>query len=127
MPVLYQKMISRSDLKANPTVLYLFGDNDVRRGFGGQAKEIRGEENAVGVRTKARPCMGDDCYWSDQTLVENMAKIDQDLAPVREHLRRNGIVVVPVDGIGTGYSQMEQRCPMTFAYLQEALAGLNKS
>lgn len=53
MIVLHQKFIFREDLQANPDVYYLFGDNVERRGLGGQAKEMRGEPNAIGVATKA--------------------------------------------------------------------------
>ena len=53
--IIYQKFIYRSDLKANPSVLYLFGDNLQRVGLGGQAKEMRGEPNAVGIATKKAP------------------------------------------------------------------------
>ena len=44
MPVVRQKRIVRAELQANPHVLYLFGDNDQRDGYGGQAAEMRDEE-----------------------------------------------------------------------------------
>lgn len=43
------KYIKRQDLKSNPNTQYLFGDNLKRSGFGGQAKEMRGEPNAIGI------------------------------------------------------------------------------
>jgi hypothetical protein len=48
-------MIYRRDLRANPESLYLFGDNTKRVGIGGQAREMRGEPNAVGIATKNAP------------------------------------------------------------------------
>ena len=35
------KVITRDKIKENPDVLYLFGDNLLRKGLGGQAKEMR--------------------------------------------------------------------------------------
>ncbi len=124
MPVIYQKMIYRDDLKRNPSVLYLFGDNDKRAGLGGQAKEMRSEPNAVGVRTKHAPGVTNDDYWSDRNFDANCAKIEEDLARVRAQLRRGGVVVAPSDGIGTNRADMEKRCPRTFHVLQQSLAAL---
>lgn len=54
MPVVKQDQIMRRDLLDNQDKLYVFGDNMVRRGFGGQAREMRGEPNAVGIRCSKR-------------------------------------------------------------------------
>ena len=35
-----EKIIKRDKLKSNPDILYLFGDNLLRKGLGGQAKEM---------------------------------------------------------------------------------------
>ena len=53
--ITFQERITRADLRANPDTLYVFGDNMRRRGMGGQAAEMRGEPNAVGIPTKWRP------------------------------------------------------------------------
>jgi hypothetical protein len=124
MPVIYQKKIFREDLKRNPSVLFLFGDNSARKGFGGQAAEMRGEPNAVGVRTKNAPGRADADYWSDKTFDANCQKIEEDLSRVKSHLRRGGIVVIPLDGIGTNRAEMEKRCPRTFYMLQQSLGSL---
>ncbi len=116
-----QKRINRADLKANQDTLYIFGDNDIRRGLGGQAKEMRGEPNAVGVRTKATPSMDANAFWSDATYEDNIKKIDADLKRAFEH---DGPVVVPEDGIGTGLSQLEKTAPRTYAYLQNRMLEL---
>lgn len=52
MIILRQTRIYRADLAMNPKVLYVFGDNLERKGFGGQAYEMRGEPNAFGIATK---------------------------------------------------------------------------
>lgn len=124
MPILYQKMIHRDDLRKNPHVLYLFGDNDLRVGLGGQAAEMRNEPNAIGVWTKRAPGRDLASYWSDKEFDANCAKIEQDLVRAKSHLRRNGILVIPLDGIGTGFAQMERRCPLTFYVLQQSVTSL---
>ena len=119
-----QKMIYRADLQANPGTFYLFGDNEERRGMGGQAIEMRGEPNAIGVRTKRRPRLKNDDFWTDETLEANCRMIDEDLAPVRQQLAAGGAIVIPEDGIGTGLAQLLERAPLTYAYLQDALNSL---
>jgi hypothetical protein len=125
MAILYQKLIHREDLKKNTSVLYLFGDNEKRQGLGGQAAEMRGEPNAVGIRTKRAPGRDNESYWSDRDFDRNCARIEEDLGRVKSHLRRGGIIIIPTDGIGTGYAQMERRCPRTFNVLQQSLFSLD--
>ncbi len=112
------------DLQSNPGVMYLFGDNDERKGLGGQAKEMRGEPNAVGVRTKHKPSFVQLSFWTDEEWDENVTKIISDLLPVINHLKDGGVIVIPYDGIGSGLSKMEQHCPRTYEYLLKALEAL---
>ena len=119
-----QKMIFRQDLQQNPDTLYLFGDNEERRGLGGQAIQMRGEPNAVGVRTKRRPRLEEGDFWTDETYAANCQMITEDLVPVKQHLATGGNVVVPEDGLGTGLAQLQERAPQTYAFLQAALNDL---
>ncbi len=123
--IIYQKMIYREDCKRNPLVLYLFGDNERRSGMGGQAAEMRGESNAIGIRTKRAPGREDQDYWSDKQFDRNCVMIEEDLSRVKAHLRRGGTVVIPLDGIGTNRSEMEKRCPKTFHVLRQTLTSLD--
>jgi hypothetical protein len=83
--IIYQKYIKREDLRANPTVLYVFGDNEARTGLGGQAKEMRGEPNAVGIATKASPWV----FWDETDLSTKIEVIDRDRCPnIFFHLKR---------------------------------------
>jgi hypothetical protein len=126
MPILYQKIISRDDLIKNRNVLYLFGDNDARLGFGGQAKAMRNEPNGIGIRTKTYPDWEEQSFWSDDTIEENYHKIIEDLQPVYKHLSTGGIVVVPTDGIGTDKAKMSDYCPKTFSILCYLLDNLEE-
>jgi len=122
-----QKFIFRSDLRANPDVLYLFGDNLLRVGLGGQAKEMRGEPNAVGVATKRSPGMSTGDFFSDADYWAIRKQIDTDLAPAFEHLVDGGVVVIPEDGLGTGLSQLPERAPKVNRYLTDRLHALRKA
>lgn len=124
MPVIYFKKIYREDLINNPDVLFLFGDNDLRKGYGGQATEMRGEENAIGIRTKWEPSTAKKAYFSDDDYETIVDMIDDDLEPVIEALENDQIVVVPVDGIGTGLALLEEKAPMVYEYLQEKMESL---
>ena len=121
MPLHFQKWITRDDLRANPAALYVFGDNEERCGLGGQAKEMRGEPNAVGVATLKAPGR----YWRADDTDRQCAVIDADMAPIFAALRQGRTVVLPIDGVGTGLADLERRAPLTFAHLQTRWALLS--
>lgn len=124
MPAIRQKRIFRDDLLNNPKVLYLFGDNEKRAGLGGQAKEMRGEANALGVRTKAAPSMEESAFWSDSRADLYESMIDEDLWRAFDHVQRGGILVIPADGLGTGFSQLPERAPIVNRYLKNQIERL---
>lgn len=126
MPVIFQERIERADLKANPQNLYVFGDNESRRGMGGQAAQCRGEPNAVGVATKRTPAMADSDMWSDLDFARCAGIIDKDMAPLFEHVRKGGTVVFPKAGIGTGLSQLPQRAPALMEHIRTRVRELVK-
>ena len=125
MPVIFQKHIDREDLRRNPSVLYVFGDNMAKKGYGGQARAMRGERNAVGVATKYSPY---DPFTSDPVdIVLQNQRIDDDMKPLFEHVKAGGIVIWPADGIGTGLADLANRAPETMDYLKEKLSALLKT
>ena len=113
--------ISRQDVQSNPDKLFLFGDNDKREGFGGQAKAMRGEPNVVGIRTKAAPSMDEGSFWSDDTYAENIRKIDEDFKAAFEF---EGTVVIPKAGLGTGLSKLDDLAPKTLAHIEMRITEL---
>ena len=119
MPLFYQKMIYRSHLRANPGVLFVFGDNHRRTGMKGQAAQMRGEPNAVGVRTKWAPTMAPDAFFNDRQISETDQMFTDDLLPVWEALQNHKIVIWPADGIGTGLSDLPNRAPLTWKLLEQ--------
>lgn len=127
MPVVFQERIERTDLQANPGNLYVFGDNEARRGLGGQAKACRGEPNAIGVATKKAPSMAESAMWSDADFDRCAAIIDADMEPLFKHARSGGVVVFPAAGIGTGLSQLPQRAPRLMDHIRQRVRELQSS
>jgi hypothetical protein len=115
MPITYQKWITRQDLRDNRDTFYVFGDNVRRIGYGGQAKEMRGEPNAIGVATKWEPSTRPNAYFNDTLVCK--AQVDRDLIAVQQQLERGKTVVVPADGIGTGLSRLPFVAPRLNAFL----------
>lgn len=124
MTVIFQAWIKRQDLKNNRNVKYLFGDNLQRKGLGGQAKEMRGEINAIGIATKKTPSTDNAAYFNDKELNENMRQIDLDLMPAFEHVRNGGIIICPADGLGTGLSKLPDKAPNTNNYIRQKIIEL---
>lgn len=124
---IYQKFISREDCRANPCLVYLFGDNLEQRGLGGQAKEMRGEPNAIGIPTKKSPEKYPDSYFTDAEFDANRAALDAAFHAALYAARQRHVAmifVIPLDGLGTGLAELEKRAPKTFLYLQERLGDL---
>lgn len=104
MPLVRQKLVLRCDIVANRDVLYAFGDTALRVGLGGQAKEMRGEPNAIGVRTKHRPNMHPDAFFRAEAVLQVRQWWAEDLAHVAP--RKGGVVVLPLDGLGTALARL---------------------
>lgn len=115
-----QSRIYRADLRANPKAFYVFGDNEGRWGLGGQAKEMRGEPNAIGVATLKAPGV----FWTEDDAIRQCAVIDADIEAAAGALLLGCTVIFPLDGIGTGLAELERRSPTTFAHLQQRVAEL---
>ena len=119
-PVIYKQYIKRSDLQNNRESIFVFGDNDQRSGFGGQAKEMRGEPNAVGIRVKKYPSMNSEAFYKDFEYKNNIIKINEDISNL-EKLAYNKTIVFPSNGIGTGMAKLHITAPETFRYLTTML------
>lgn len=95
------KIIKREKVRANPDVLYLFGDNDIRKGFGGQAKEMRGEPNAMGISTKKLPSNKPEAFKTDWEYITNCQIIADDIYKIKMVIKDNKYraLVIPPLGI----------------------------
>lgn len=119
------RFISRDYVRANPDMIFLFGDNLENRGFGGQAAAMRGEPNAIGIPTKKSPSYADTAFFTDREFEQNKAAIDAAFAKLAKAMSDSiRVIVVPSGGLGTGRAQLGKRAPRTFSYLQCRLAEL---
>jgi hypothetical protein len=118
-------LITRKELKDNPNVIYVFGDNMIRQGYGGQAKEMRGEPNAVGIPTKYSPSLAPHAFFTNKSLEEKAVKdaIDEAFARLEERLLHKQIVVIPA-GIGTGLADLPKRAPLVHLYIMNKIQEL---
>jgi hypothetical protein len=108
MPLIRQKWITRQDLRNNPHITYVFGDNLFGYGLGGQAKEMRGELNAFGIATKASPYK----YLNDNEHFYQMAShYAHRFKELSDYLRVGYTVVWPEAGIGTGLADLANKAP----------------
>lgn len=125
MHIIKQHRIYREDLKANPQLLYIFGDNTVRTGFGGQACEMRGEPNAFGIITKKLPSHTYPVsYFFDRDEYKSI--VDNDFRCLRDRIY-NGkykALVIPTDGIGTGLAKLKEYAPKMLEYINNKLKEL---
>ena len=119
--------IYRADLRANPTIAFVFGDNMQGIGMGGQAGEMRGEPNAIGLSTKYRPTMDHQAFFSDDDM-HSAARVAIDAAfdAIIAWLESGRDVVIPADGLGTGLSELPQRAPKVLSYIEERISALSE-
>lgn len=113
------KFITRSMLRERPGTLFVFGDNLMRKGYGGQAKEMRGMPNAVGIPTKRMPGTREIDYFTDGDLEIARGPIRNAFSALKAHLAAGGDVVWPEDGIGTGLAQLPTRAPAIWRLIEE--------
>lgn len=107
--------ITRTSMRLEKDKLFVFGDNFERRGFGGQAKEMRGESNAVGIVTKHRPSMDEDAFLTDECYKVWLSINSYDICRLFFH---KGVIVWPSAGIGTGLAQLSSRAPLIFEAIE---------
>lgn len=106
----YRTWITRDDVRRERDKIFLFGDNMMRVGMGGQARHMRGEINSRGVVTKAAPGESHRCYFNDKDPFFREL-IEKDLEMVDQILKSGKTVVVATSGLGTGLSELPSRAP----------------
>lgn len=134
MIIIHQKFIHREDLQANRDILYIFGDNLKRYGFGGQAKEMRDEPNSFGIATKRLPSHNYPQDYFHDGEPDAIGIIDGEFRKLIDILLEESIktartykykaIVIPLDGIGTGLSQLPTRAPKLLEYINAKLKEL---
>jgi len=111
------------DCLQNTKSLFIYGDNDIRSGCGGQAI-IRNCPNSIGIPTKKFPNNYLTSFYSDDQLEENKEKINFAISVIIDKAKNYEEIVLPKDGFGTGLSQLPQKAPMTYLYLNEVVKNM---
>ena len=124
MKVIRWHHITREIVQSNPEKLFVFGDNFERRGRGGQAMEIRGEPNSFGIPTKYRPGNKERDFFSDKQ--EEFDNVAFELARLLSEFKSGRVIVIPVNGIGSGLSQLKSRSPHIHKLITEFIADLEQ-
>lgn len=110
----YKKYITRKDIQENPDALFIFGDNSDRSGYGGQAKEFRGEPNSVGITTKIHPSMKPDAFFTDKHFDKWRIENEDNYKKILNHLISGKDVFLPENDIGTGLAKLNETAPRIF-------------
>ena len=113
-------------LRDNPNTLFVFGDNMVQQGFGGQAKAMRNEPNAVGIPTKNAPGMLPKDFFRDRDFEKAKPRIEAAFDRLWQHIKKGGEVVWPEDGIGTGLADLENKAPKIWFLIEDRFVALTK-
>lgn len=119
--VIYKVYWTTRDVENHPDWLYVYGDNDIKKGKGGQAI-IRDLENTHGIPTKRFPSMSDNSYYSDLDYERQCRCISAAFDTLITRARDYACVVFSGDGLGTGLSELPTRAPLTAKFLSMEMA-----
>jgi hypothetical protein len=101
-------------VRAHPDKYFIFGDNTLGFGKGGQAI-IRDEPNAIGIPTKWKPDNTPDAFFQAGDA-EALKKVSAKIVAVQELIKNGHSVVWPVtaDGhssLGLGLARLNETAP----------------
>ena len=118
------KIITRDKVKENPDVLYLFGDNLLRKGLGGQAKEMRGEPNTLGIVSKKYPSNNKDSFYTDDDFYSWLEVFSADIKNLAERINSGQYKAIVIPQIGVGLADLPNKAPRIWKYLKTTLDSL---
>lgn len=119
---IFDRFWTLDDTKKYNDYLFVYGDNDIRQGKGGQAI-IRGVDNSYGIRTKKYPDNKESSFYTDKEYSENCRKIDEDIDTIIKLVKQQGYkgIIISQDGVGTGLSQLQVKAPKTLDYINKRI------
>ena len=115
------KVITRDKIKENPDVLYLFGDNLLRKGLGGQAKEMRGEPNTLGIVSKKYPSNNISSFYTDEDFYPWLEVFSADIRSLAEKINSGQYKALVIPPIGVGLADLPNKAPRIYKYLKTTL------
>lgn len=121
--MIYKESDIKDGVYGNANTLYLFSDNVVRRGKGGQAV-IRDAVNSMGIVTKRYPSNEPKAFLTDEKDYQHVSRLVAD--DLYEMARKLGegeykYIHIPSGGFGTGLAGLKKSAPRIFTMLSELL------
>lgn len=108
------------DVTTSRNKIFIYGDNDMQIGLGGQAV-IRNESNTLVIRTKKSSDIQNDAYYTDSEFEDNKKKILRDIKKISDELLFGAIIVFSDSGYGTGLAKLKEKAPNTYKFLCDIL------
>lgn len=105
---------TEQDVKDNPEFIFVFGDNMLKEGRGGQAV-IRDCSNSVGLRTKIKPSMEKNAFFSDNK--KSFTIVSNDLRRIEDLLFLDNDIILSQNGYGNGLAKLPSKAPKLYRYL----------
>lgn len=103
---------NRDIANRSQSTIFVFGDNLVKKGTGGQAC-IRYTENSYGIPTKRSPSNSPNAFFADRRDEEEaVLKSLRRLYKMGKETRST--IIFPNKGLGTGLAKMEKTSPILF-------------
>jgi hypothetical protein len=124
--VLFQERIGRAAIRKTPERLYVSGENLERNGFGRQARECRGELNAIGVPAKLALSVHRSAFFSDADYDQHESPIHRavTLSPLRRKPKppvvEGRLVMDPTKRDKQQNIKVSEDCPAAFETFAKA-------
>ena len=122
MPILLQSTINQHDLTVNQDAIYVYLDNEQKKGGSDYAILMRNYSNAVGLVVKEKPSDTEKSYWSDRIFPSKRELLEEGLQKIHTHLRKGGIVVLTCNW--SDDENLEKYSYKTYDYLLESIGTL---
>lgn len=108
---------SLDDAYKNPKAIFVFGDNLLGYGNGGQAC-IRPAKNSFGIPTKNSPSMSNDAFFSDDEFEKITKIIDEKFNQLNNFESEGYLIYFPENPLGSGLAKLNICAPKIYQYLQ---------
>lgn len=115
---------SKELLASYPNYLFVFGDNQMRVGTGGQAI-IRNCHNALGLVTKRAPSTNIDAYMTGTP--EDYNAVNDDIERIKKLMEEGNPIIFPASGLGTGLAALNVHAPELLAYIDNEVSKIIKA
>ena len=118
--------VTKEAMRQRPDDLFVFEDNMARRGSRGQAREMRGEPNALGIPASWDPKGGQGASFSDADWDKPNVRraVTSAIDQIERAVADGQTVVVPSDGVGAGQGKLAQNAPAIARFIDERLKAI---